>query len=281
MRRVLLIALLCPCLQSQPPSPAPLKGSQTNQRKTGTITSKAPDDQQISEKLAAAIDKLASEIAARKKQETSSPDETNPPPERWLIVSAIVSALAAVTIAVLSYFQFRATHRQAAYMERGLAMSDKAATAAADSAKIARDTLVITQRADLKISSVNWNSKGLFDSAAVVTLTITNYGNTQATAVLPRLSYGVFSRPETVDYVNSIPTDVGAGDAIHAVFRPIGDTLGSEVLNEVLAGKSLFEFRGTINYTDVFRIARRNKCQGHLIAKTLEFAITQRDAEPE
>jgi hypothetical protein len=111
-------------------------------------------------------------------------------------------------------------------------------------------------------------------------VTIKNFGNTRAIGAHPHFTYGVFAQPNTLDYTNVIPTDLGAGDSVKVDFRAIGEALGSEIMNGVLAGKVLYEFKGTITYSDVFKIPRCNKCQGNFSPTTLDFSITQRDVGP-
>ncbi len=57
------IALFASAQNSQPPSPAPTKTTQNDQRKTSAKQAVAAEDQRISNALLAAIDKFTSEVA--------------------------------------------------------------------------------------------------------------------------------------------------------------------------------------------------------------------------
>ena len=137
--------------QSQPPSPTPAKPTQKSK---GTATDKQVEVSSIqgdANSLSAAVDKLTSEIASWKKQESAKQDKTDTSAERWAIGSAAVSATATIAIAILAFFQWRSMDKQrlamdmqAKYMSDGLIETRRAvdaAKASADTAVLQRDVM--------------------------------------------------------------------------------------------------------------------------------------------
>jgi hypothetical protein len=143
---------------SQPPSPTPTKPTQDNQGKSAGKDSVGPSNQGDTNSISAAIDKLKSELASWKNQQATENSQKNTSPNGWLKWSTIITAIATLAIAGLGIFQGWAMHRQrlameeqAKYMSDGLVETRKAANAATESAKAARDALVLANRPYLDV----------------------------------------------------------------------------------------------------------------------------------
>jgi hypothetical protein len=139
--------------QSQQPSPTPRETGQNNKRKSDREQSEASNYQGSADKISAAIDKLASEVASWKEQSGGAPEKTGAPADWWSKWSTILSAIASIGIAVLAFFQWRtmrghkeALDAMAKHMKNGLEETTKAANAARDSADAAHQSLLATQR---------------------------------------------------------------------------------------------------------------------------------------
>ena len=140
---IFLVLLAQPYVMSQVPAPTPTKASENKQREGKAKQPKTPSNQQLADALAVTNDKLASEIAAREKQASTTPQTNKPPSEWWISSSVVITALATVAIAILAYFQWSAIDRQATDMRTAFAETTKAADAAQKSA----DALIASERA--------------------------------------------------------------------------------------------------------------------------------------
>lgn len=86
-------------------------------------------------------------------------------------------------LALVAVLQFLAMMIQALYMRRGLSLTKEAADAARDSARVARDSLEISQRAQVSIENIN-----LSKSAQWIDYELRNSGNLPATALAIKVS---------------------------------------------------------------------------------------------
>jgi hypothetical protein len=128
--------------------------------------------------LAATINQLAAEVAAREKLERAVQQASKMPPERWLKWSTVGSAVATLFIAVLALFQWLVIRKQAKDMGEGLIETRKAA----DAAKKSADALIDSERAWLIDEQLDVQVVEAF-------LRFKNWGRTPAHSIEVRLAY--------------------------------------------------------------------------------------------
>ena len=260
--------------QSQPPSPTPAKTAQNDQGKPSAKQTKSGEDQRISDALSAAINKLASEIAAREKQRDTAPEKTDSSSEWWLKWSTIVSAVAAFFIAVLAYRQWRtlqAHHtvmkRQAGYIRRAL----NQAKIAAEAAKRSTDALINSERAWVLVSNPRSSTFWIDEPppSIIFQFDIANRGKTVAklmdfraevryvglTDRLPDAppDYEAFLRPDEPIHGRIL----APGESMPDMLFPLNELHGTLVRNDVMAGRVLVYLYAFIKYYDFANEERR------------------------
>jgi hypothetical protein len=146
--------------QSHPPSPAPSKPTKNNQREASGKQDKTAENQRISDSLSAAVNQLASEMAARETQANALREKGDSSTDRGIMWSAIVTAVATVFIGWLGYRQWRTLQehrevfaRQAGYIRRALKQTKIAAEAAKRTADAAAVQFELTERPWLSIEA--------------------------------------------------------------------------------------------------------------------------------
>jgi hypothetical protein len=291
MRQLLrvLIVLLGVLAQSQPPSPTPRKTAQNNKRKADSKQGEASNNQNATDKISTAIEKLTSEIASWKKQSSSTPQKNDTPADWWLKWSTILSAVATLGIAVLAFFQWRAMrgHKEAldamaTNMRTGLTETTKAANAATKSADVAELALRVSQRADVLLDNAS-----MLDSAGVtgspikadsyVNLGFKNFGNTRALNVCFKMRLEIPGVPEGDNPTG--PQVLGPGDTQHIRFAPLGSFLVSSTADGIRLGTISLRFSGTVAYDDVFGNHHTTRAEGsfHHTARVFTIEMNQAD----
>jgi hypothetical protein len=180
MKLLIAFALLLPLYaQSQPPSPTSPIVRQDNKSEAGGKKAETYNDHNGADKIAAAIDKLASEIASWKKKSDADPGNSYSSSE-W------ITAIATFAIALLALFQWltmrqhkHALDAMAAHMASGLEKTTTAANAAKDSANTAKNTFVSSHRPRLAMRFIS--AKGIEQiNPASGTFYVFNTGGTNA-----------------------------------------------------------------------------------------------------
>jgi len=249
--------------QSQPPSPTSSKSAHANQKKAKPEQDKSCTDDDTTKELTSAINQLTAVIAARNEQHFAVQSNNKTPAPRWLIASTIVSALATLAIAVLGYFQWRAMHRQAGFMQNGLLLTQQSADAATVGAQAATasvdamNKIAISQlRAYVGIKEIKalshlhpeghywWSIAPVFE----------NTGATPAMNVLINVNSKTGDNPLPDDW--AFPRF--AGEDVPSIMMPKSLTAGAEVqingddLLAVKEGRKYAYIWGSVSYRDVF-----------------------------
>jgi hypothetical protein len=263
----IVIALLLQ-LPSQPPSPTPIPHTQHKESKATGEHSKTPNDQNRTDYLPSAIDKLTAEIASRNKAQTSYKDNNNTSSYGWVKWSTIASAAATLLIAVLAFFQWRAMDRQRRAMDRqaehmrdGLAETKRAADAAEQAAHTAQKALYISSSADILIQEVSHSSGHQAQPSSDITVTLKNCGQTKAVGLIIYIRIAVIehhkTRPGDIDNLKrgglGTPRVMGPSEETAFNLGPIGwaitDTVDwQKIRNQI----QWLWIQVVISYKDVF-----------------------------
>jgi hypothetical protein len=128
----------------------------------------------------------------------------------------------------------------------------RSANAAIIAANVARDTLYLTQAADVHIEGVNLLPKPL-GSGTHIDVAVKNHGQTRAEKFSNDLILGIKGRPTgPIQQRSDIAVVIGAGQTYRLGFGALGQTLTTEVLAQVLAGQFKLQIWGTLRYMDIF-----------------------------
>jgi hypothetical protein len=160
--QILLVALLCPDLQSQPPTPTPTKNSAVKKQNTPANQQQVGSNNEQTEPGVTVINQFYPQYDSRDKEKSEDRQNSNTFLEKVsTALLAFFTFLLFVATAVLCYIarlQWRTmvAHKQsleamAAHMENGLAETTKAANAARDSAKTSEQTFVASHRPRLTV----------------------------------------------------------------------------------------------------------------------------------
>jgi hypothetical protein len=152
-----LALLLFP--QSQPPVPTPSKTSHIKQAETSGKKPKSAPNENPTDELTDAVNKLAANVAAQNQQSSTSKQNYKTSSDWWLKLNTGVVTLATLALAILAFCQWRAMHRQAEYMRNGLRVSIRATRISRQSAiaaKASADSLKSIERPWLLIESFDY-----------------------------------------------------------------------------------------------------------------------------
>jgi len=173
--------------KSQPPAPTPPKPAQNDKSKATREQTEKQHDQSGANLISAAINKLTSEVASRKKQDDSTDQKTDASTDRWIMWSTVVTAVSTFFIAVLAYRQWRTLeqHREVfAGQAASIAAAVTQAEIAAKAAKRSADALINSERAWV-VMIVDPPSFVLTGSRPSFSFDIINGGKTVARLVNP------------------------------------------------------------------------------------------------
>jgi len=150
----------------------------------------------------------------------------------------------------------------------------KQSNAAIISAKVARDTLYLTQAADIHIEGVNLVPPYPLSGATVIDLVVQNHGRTRAEKFTNDLTLGIKGRATgTIHPRSDIEVVIGAGQPFHIGFGYLNRTLTPEDLAVVLGGQAFLKFWGVMRYKDVFGRSYVIDCEGTYNPKERNFFI--------
>jgi cell division protein FtsL len=135
---MLFLVLLAVDQQSQPPSPAPVKTANTDQKKSKPKQQQTSPDEEATKNLTTAILQLRAEIASRNQQQSRTPENNKAPTNGWTVLNAILTTVFTGILAVLAILQWRALHRQADIYDRQAKIADKQADIAAEQLAITK-----------------------------------------------------------------------------------------------------------------------------------------------
>jgi hypothetical protein len=144
----------------QPPSPSPTKAAQNYKAQSERKQDVSQNQNGNAKSPTAAVNQNRTPPASEEQQNARVNNENDTAPERGMVGSSIVSAIATFFIAVLAWFQMRAAQKQAEYMANGLTLTRQAADAATESANIARGALHATT-AQIEVVKISLKSCGL------------------------------------------------------------------------------------------------------------------------
>jgi hypothetical protein len=208
--------------------------------------------------------------------------EKNHAGDEWLtIISAAISSLATLAIAILAFFQWRAMDAQSRQMRDGLIETRKSsdaavmsALAAKESADTANKALHLTQVADLHIFSVTLSPPGHFTAHTAVTLNIKNFGSTRAKKVTHTMQLWVGDEQDnTVDLGKYII--IGPGQIWPIMFEQFGVRESHERLMGIAKGTIRVGFSGQIRFEDIFQESHTIRCKAVYDPVQSEFFIEQ------
>jgi hypothetical protein len=251
--------------QSQPPSPTPREAQHTDENKTHPEQAKDTTDDNSTNRLITAIDKVSAEIAAGNQQESRAYGKDKAPTDWWAVASTVLMTIFTGALAWLAYLQWGAMKSQANYMRDGLIETRRAAQAAIDSAGVAKvaathseRALLITQRSYVQITSVM--IEGLKPhSRPIITCRMVNTGKTLAHVKELSIVLGVApSLPPQPDYSNVVtpPAVLMAGETLDWAVR-IDYDITPEKLSYIKSGKWELYIYGVTRYEDVFGVEHR------------------------
>lgn len=155
----------------------------------------------------------------------------------------------------------------------------QSATTAANSAKLAEMALYLTERADLLMEKVTPSIPRVFQPDIVFTLGFKNFGRTRADHVTVVAWLGVADAKQEEPPPEVAPTIVGAGDTFPIPLPMVGKCVTEETFAEIVNGKALLRFEGTVIYKDVFGFTHQTKCTGTYVPNELGFSIGEYRAD--
>jgi hypothetical protein len=115
-----------------------------------------------------------------------------------------------------------------------------------------RDTVRLTQRADVLIDSINTSNSGGLTPDTVVTVVFKNFGPTRANEILLDAWLGVegseIGEPEPLPM-----TALATGDTLPYAFHPLHERMTADAFKRLQTGELTLRITGTLKYRDVFK----------------------------
>lgn len=262
MRLIVALFAVAILVQSQPPSPAPPKATEKQQEKRNgeATTGERP---QSSQPATPAFIQNKSDDHKTQSEQKSTPD--------WWIISLTAG------LVLLAAAQFWAMHRQAYYMRRGLLLSVRqtrnasmSARASQKSAELPEMTLKLTQRADVLVSNVGFNTQYISASSSVL-ITLENFGPTRADELWIKGFMTTPEHPEPTPVVLG-PLTLGAHDTMIYAFAPFSEWCSRDTFERIRTGQITLTFELEISYLDIFKQTRTDRHKGSFNARLRVFS---------
>lgn len=264
--------------QSQPPPPTPSEPAQEKQNVGHDEHGNAKPNDTPAQVIQPVIDKSKSKPTEKDRNTGSDKDGDESALKWWNFYNAIAVTLFTLVLAVVAVLQWSSMRQQANYMKDGLEMTKesnvaalKAANAAEESVKHAKETARIDQRAWITIKGAILQQPLKVNEAPVIRTVITNSGRT------PALEVGVFSGvflqetgQEISASLNHIERTVSAAatDGSRGVVTPNFDfqsirddavPINAAQIEGIVAGSITLYIAGFVEYTDVFKEIHRTR----------------------
>jgi len=132
-------------------------------------------------------------------------------------------------------------------------LTRRAANAARNSADVARDTLHLTQAADVHIKKIILKPKGPLSGDTAVYVVVKNHGHTRAEQFTEDLSMGIKERAAGISLPKrDMALVIGAGHIFSIAFAQLRDGIMPEDLAMVSGGQVPLKIWGPLKYRDVF-----------------------------
>jgi hypothetical protein len=307
-----IAALLVACTivlaaQSQPPSPRPgNREGNPPQQQTAPTHQVAPADQRGTETTPVVVKVLppqkTQEEAAQEKAERQDQSAAN----WWLVrltgLLAVIGAIQTVVFGVQAYrlkqtivtmdqiasgqtADMRASINEATRAATAMEGIAKASKVTADAAKLsadtARDTLYLTQSADVQMADTIWNqpsAQGVPET--IITIVFKNFGHTAARNVMFDVTLGIPGRPFTMNEAPSPPVTLAAQQVANVGFRPLWQIITNpEDLAKIVAGIEKMRLHGSVSYDDVFGRHHETTFGSVYIERSTSFKIDRYDTK--
>jgi hypothetical protein len=156
-------------------------------------------------------------------------------------------------LVVAGFLGIRLAYKTLNTIQRQTKATEMAAIAARDSANVARDTLHLTQAADVHIEEVKLVPNEPLSSDTTIYVVVKNRGQTRAERFTNDLTLGIKERATNITLPRKdIETVIGAGNARSIAFGPLRGGLLSADLDKVLGGQLLLKIWGPLRYRDIF-----------------------------
>jgi len=270
---MLVIALLCPCLQSQPPTPTPTARRETKQNEIRPKRSQTNPDNKASSHSPAPANEKGPEGTAESKQDSRSKKGEDSATRDWTTPERLPDWLLAiftfvlVCVGILQWLTMQGHERALGAMRDsmrdGLEQTKKAADAAAKSADVADLALKLAERADILLLNAGFSyEEGLVsvlrDSS--IFITFENLGRTRANHVrfdTTLVVEGIFQENFGVG-----PIAIGPGQSRKVVLRRLQRLFPDDVVARVLSGGVPMYFTGVLTYEDVFQYTHTLEYKG-------------------
>lgn len=168
-----------------------------------------------------------------------------------------VEGLALLAIFIWDRKDHREDHdeniEQMKIMSRNAVAAETAANAAKKSAEVARDTLHLTQAADIHIKKIILKPKGPLSGDTAVYVVVKNHGHTRAEQFTEDLSMGIKERAAGISLPKrDIALVIGARHIFTIAFAQVGDAIIPEDLAMISGGKIPLKIWGALKYRDIF-----------------------------
>lgn len=147
--------------------------------------------------------------------------------------------------------------------------------AAKASADTARDTLLLTERADILIEGIEL--KGIYlgglGEDTQVTVVYRNFGRTRASNIKCLLSLGIEGAVQADSADDVVPNILGAGAFQNETYRRLGESTNRGTLAAVNSGNARLTLSGVITYVDVFGKPHTMTSNSFYNPKTRRFSV--------
>jgi hypothetical protein len=136
-------------------------------------------------------------------------------------------------------------------IEEQTVITRKAADAAKESADVARDTLHLTQAADVHIEEIRLVPNGVLSGDTVISVVLKNHGQARAEQFAADLSVGIKGRGPALPE-RGMSLIIGAGQIFSVRYAPLRSGISTEDLAMILAGQLSLKIWGLLKYRDIF-----------------------------
>ena len=277
MARLVLAILAATVLfaQSQPPAPTPIEHIQEKQNDSYSKNDAAQKElaPPVRVSIPGPIHVIGEDQRAKDNQKSST--------DWWIVFFTGL-------LAVVAVLQFLAMHRQANYMRDGLALTKQSSDAATESARIAKATLELSQRADISIEKIEKVTtddsfdRGFITPSTVLTISAKNHGRTRGNDASTKVFVGTNAREPRLVGAEISQTIIPPETTVHILLTQANTWLEPPEFTELATFATCLVIRVEILYTDVFGTRHHTITTGEFhphLGKTGGFIARQIDSD--
>jgi hypothetical protein len=259
--KLLLFTVLLTIVQTSSPVPRQAPDNRANQ--SDSVTKDSKDDKAPTDKSVPATAPIQQPPGSNHRENTGREQKTQntqqpitirelPPVSVSRDWADWVLLVSTVLLVLAGFIGIGFAYKTLKNIEEQTVTTRKAADAAKESADVARDTLHLTQAADVHIEEIKLVPNGVLSGDTVIYIVVKNHGQARAEQFVEELSLGIKGRGPALPK-RGMSLVIGAGQIFSVAFAPLRSGISTEDLAMILGGQLSLKICGLLKYKDIFR----------------------------